>query len=562
LIKKNPMLKIDKEPMEADVLVAGGGIAGLMAAISAAASGASVIVAEKANTKRSGCGATGNDHFLCFIPEVHGKNLAPILREYQNSQVGGFSDISLASRFLEQSFDRVKDWDAWGISMRPKGHWDFSGHAFPNRPRVWLKYAGHNQKEVLTRRAKKADVRIENHLLIDDVITENGEVTGAIALATKEQTPVIKMIRAKSIVLTTGCGSRLYPAVSPGLMFNTANCPVCTGSGQAMAFRAGARLTNMEFPHRHAGPKYFARCGKATWIGLYRDPHGKIVGPFVTQATRELGDITGDVWSSVFTDKFRSGEGPVYMDCGTTSQEDFEYMIWGLVEEGNTAMLDYMAREGIDVRRHQVEFMQYEPFLVGRGIEIGLNGETGVPGLYAAGDPIGNFRADIAGAATFGWVAGENAAQRARRISHFKKSEKNPLVQERIEFCSEILTRKSGPDWHEANLALQQIMQDYAGVQVRSETLLKAGHKYLADLKTKVLKEMTADSSHTLMRCLEVLHLIECGEVIFHAALERKETRGMHRRSDYPFTNPLLQDKFLTLWQEKGEVKTAWRDRS
>jgi len=555
-------LKIDKEPMQADVLIAGGGIAGLMAAIRAGESGASVIVAEKANTKRSGCGATGNDHFMCYLPEVHGNDMTPILREYQNSQVGGFSDTSLAIRFLEQSFERVKSWDRWGISMRPKGRWDFSGHAFPGRPRVWLKYAGHNQKEVLTQQAKKQKVRIENHLLISDVLTEGGEVIGAVAISTKEDIPVIKVIRAKSVILTTGCGSRLYPAVSPGWMFNTANCPACTGSGQAMAYHAGAKLTNMEFPHRHAGPKYFARCGKATWIGLYKDPRGKLVGPFVTQATRALGDITGDVWSSVFTDKFRSGEGPVYMDCGTTSQEDFDYMMWGLVEEGNTAMLNYMATEGIDVRNHRVEFMQYEPFMVGRGIEIDLNAETNVPGLFAAGDPVGNFRADIAGAATFGWIAGENASRRTEAIQGFKKAEKSPLVQERADFYSEIMARQSGPDWKEANLALQQIMNDYAGVEIRSETLLKAGQKYLMDLKKKIQEQIIANDSHTLMRCLEVFHLIECGEIVFLAALERKETRGTHRRSDFPFTNPLLQDKFLTLWQERGKVKAAWRDRS
>jgi len=277
----------------------------------------------------------------------------------------------------------VKSWDRWGISMRPNGQWDFSGHAFPGRPRVALKNAGHNQKEILTQQAKKQRVRIENHLLISDIITEGDEVIGAIAVSTKEDIPVIKVIRAKSIILATGCGSRLYPAVSPGWMFNTANCPVCTGSGQAMAYHVGAKLINMEFPHRHAGPKFFARCGKATWIGLYKDAYGKLAGPFVTQATRELGDITGDIWSSVFTEKFRSGEGPVYMDCGTTSDDDFDYMMWGLVEEGNTAMLNYMAAEGIDLRDHRVEFMQYEPFLVGRGIEIDLNAETNVPGLFA-----------------------------------------------------------------------------------------------------------------------------------------------------------------------------------
>ena len=80
------MIGIDKKPIGADVLVVGGGIAGLMAAICAADMGVHVVVAEKANTKRSGCGATGNDHFQCYIPEVHGEDMGPILKEYLASQ--------------------------------------------------------------------------------------------------------------------------------------------------------------------------------------------------------------------------------------------------------------------------------------------------------------------------------------------------------------------------------------------------------------------------------------------------------------------------------------------
>jgi succinate dehydrogenase/fumarate reductase flavoprotein subunit len=555
------MIDVDKEPIQADVLVVGGGIAGLMAAINAGSMNADVIVAEKANTKRSGCGATGNDHFQCYIPEVHGDDMGPIMKEYLNSQVGGFSDLSLAGTFLKHSFDRVRDWDSWGISMKPKGHWDFSGHAFPGRPRIWLKYAGHNQKEVLTKEAKKRGVHIHNHLSITELITENGEVVGAIGINIRDEKPVIKIFQTKSIILTTGCGSRLYPSVTPGWMFNTANCPSCTGSGQAMAYRAGAKLVNMEFPNRHAGPKYFARCGKATWIGLYKDPRGKTVGPFVSKATKELGDITGDVWSSVFTDKFKSGEGPVYIDCSTTSQDDFEYMMWGLVEEGNTGMLKYMEEEGIDPRKHKVEFMQYEPFLVGRGIEIDSSAATCLKGLYAAGDPIGNFRADCAGAATFGWIAGESAAMRAQSMKHSKSSEPMGLVENRHKFYSDLMDRKTGPSWKEANLALQQIMNDYAGVNVRSDSLLKAGLKYLEDLEERAFETMTVDDSHTLMRGLETIDLIECGKVIFLAALERKETRGLHKRSDFPFTNPLLQNKFLTIRQEEGNVQKAWRDK-
>ena len=86
----------------------------------------------------------------------------------------------------------------------------------------------------------------------------------------------------------------------------------------------------------------------------------------------------------------------------------------------------------------------------------------------------------VAGAATFGWIAGKSAAERAKGIKGFQQAEKSPVVREAAETCSQILERESGPDWKEANLALQQIMNDYAGVEVRSETLLSAGSQVSA----------------------------------------------------------------------------------
>ena len=80
-------------------------------------------------------------------------------------------------------------------------------------------------------------------------------------------------------------------------------------------------------------------------------------------------------------------------------------MIWSLEHEGNTAMLRYMEKEGIDLRKHMIEFMQYEPFLVGSGVEIDVNAESSIRGLFSAGDPVGNFRGDLSGAAVFGWIA-------------------------------------------------------------------------------------------------------------------------------------------------------------
>jgi len=556
------MMKVDREPIEVDVLIVGGGIAGLMAAIHAADQGTRVLIAEKANTRRSGSGATGNDHFSCYLPEVHGTDIHPIVLEDIHGMHGIFQDVSMVTTSLSQSFDRIKDWMNWGIPMKVSGRWEFSGHAFPERPRIVLKYEGSDQKTILTEQAKNRGVMIENHLSITDLILKENRVIGAIGIGTRNEEPLVKIFRTKSIVLATGSANRLYPAVSPGWMFNTAFCPSDTGSGRAMAYRGGAKLVNMEMPNRHAGPKYLSRAGKATWIGIYTDPWGRPVGPFVTKPNRELGDITADIWTSVFTDMHRSGRGPVYMDCTNISNEDLQYMKWGFRHEGLTAMIDYMKTEKIDLRKDRVEFMQYEPFLVaGRGIEINLKGETNIEGLFAAGDEVGNFRAGISGATTFGWIAGGSAAERAKSVRSFAEAERASSVQEWTDLFFQLMKRKTGPTWKEANLALQQIMADYAGTEVRSETLLKAGLKYLGDLKKKVMETVVAENSHTLMRVLEVLDLMECGEAIFLTALERKETRGLHRRSDFPFTNPLLQDKFLTIWKESGRVLIEWREK-
>lgn len=63
------------------------------------------------------------------------------------------------------------------------------------------------------------------------------------------------------------------------------------------------------------------------------------------------------------------------------------------------------------------------------------------------------------------------------------------------------------------------------------------------------------------MRAIETFDLMDCAEVVMHAARERKETRAMHIRSDFTFTNPLLANKFLTVHQENGKLCLNWRDK-
>ena len=556
------MIKIKQNVVESEVLVVGGGIAGLMAAIAAADGGASVVLADKGDTRRSGSGATGNDHFTCYIPEYHQCTVEEYLVEHNMSLVGGNADPKIQTIFAERSFEVVQDWHAWGIDMQPHGEWEFNGHAYPGRKRIFLKYNGYNQKQVLTDEARKRGVRIVNKTPVIEFLTDNtNKVIGAIGLDIAADEPALVLFRTKTIISATGNTSRLYPSITPTKLFNTAHCPANAGGGRAAAYRAGARLINLEIPNTHAGPKYFERCGKATWIGILNDPDGKPVGPFVTKPTRELGDITADVWHSVFTDKMQNGTGPVYMDCSETSPADLEYMRWGLECEGDTSLLDAMEHEGIDLTRHKVEFTRYEPILIGRGIEINEQAATNVTGLYAAGDEVGNFRADISGAAVMGRIAGENAARYAQ-TSTVTQAElaDHEVVAAKAAFCSALLAREAGEPWQDLNAAIQQIMNDYAGVTfVRSEKLLTTALLYLDQLEKKARNTLGVKTAHELMRALECFDLLQIGRLICITASERKETRGLHKRSDYTFTNPLLNGRFLTIAEVEGEPQLSWR---
>ncbi len=540
-----------EERVETDVLCVGGGIAGLMAAIKASELGAKVIVAEKGNSLRSGAGATGNDHFLCYIPQIHGPDIEPIIQEFRQSPFGGMTNMHFVRTWFEKSFDIVKLWDSWGIPMKYKGKYEFAGHAFPGRPLIWLKYAGLNQKPILTREALKRGVEIMNRVMVFDLLSDGGAI-GAIGIGTREE----KLIefKAKSVVLGTGALARLYPSPVPGWMFNMSPVPNATGDGRAMAYRVGAELANIELPVRWAGPKYFARAGKGTWIGVLRDPQGKPVGPFVTKPERKYGDAASDIYTTMFEDYAKSGRGPIYMDCEGIPDEDFEYMMYWLRQEGNTALVNYLNEEAIDPRKKPIEFMTYEMRSRG-GTYYNEKAETSVKGLYAAGDEFGG---SISRAATFGWIAGENAVKYAKEVKPPDVEKVKAKIEEKKSLFEEIRSREVGANWKEVNVALQQIMYDHAG-SIRSETLLKAGLNYLRRLKEKTYATMVAGNQHELMRCLEVLNLLDVGEVTFIAVNERKETRGRHIRPDYPFTNPILE-KLLIIKKVDGKPVSEWRE--
>jgi succinate dehydrogenase/fumarate reductase flavoprotein subunit len=545
--------RVKEKRIQTDVLCVGAGIAGLMAGIRAAEKGARVILAEKGHALHSGRGRGGNDHFWCYIPEIHGPDLDLFMREclkgpkLKTMQSGTASRVLRA--FLEKSFDIVKLWDDWGIPMKYQGRWEFAGHSFPGDVLTHLKYAGRDQKKIMIQKALDLGAEIVNRVMIFDLLKAGDSVIGAIGIDTREDSLVV--FEAKAVVLGTGCLDRLYPPPTPAWMPSIPGNLTLTGDGRAMAYRAGADIVGPEMPKRHVGPRYFSRFGQATWIGVLRDPQDKPIGPYVTRPHRVYGDMTPEVKGVYLEEFLKTGKGPVYMDCRGISEEDYAYMMHWMWHEGNAPILDHMKEEGIDFRKHPIEFQTYHIIPEGK-IWINEKGETSVQGLYSAGD---ESMGGISCAATFGWIAGDNAAGYARNIPSGGVDAAGLQISEKRNRLEAIESRKEGPDWREVNIALQQLMQDYAGV-VRSETLLTAGLEYLQRMRKKVDQSMVARNRWELTRCLETLNLLDLGELVFSGASARKETRGLHIRSDYPLTDPVMDGKEIFVKKANGKPLT------
>ena len=537
-------------------------MAGLMSAITAAGNGVDVLIAEKADTRRSGSGCGGNDHFMCYIPECHGDDFERVISEINEGMEGGpWQDQSMLRKMMLRTQSVVERWEKWGINMKPTGKYRFEGHTMPSRQCYHLKYDGANQKRVLTNKARENGARIMNKLFINDILTnEEGRAVGAIGFLLAEDEPEVVLIQAKAVLVATAQAMRMYPNANPAYIFNTHSCPAAAG-GAAIAYRAGAKLVNIDVPYRHAGVKGFARSGKATWFGVISDINGNSISPFCSSPDRKRGDALMDINPGIFTKRLDSATGPTFMNCTGYSEEDHAYQHQQFKCEGIDSITDYLNQRGVDLHKSMVEFGTYDYSLSQRGIEIDLDAATNIPGIYAAGIVCGNVHGNITSASVWGDVAGESVAKYIKTVDDYDIGN-HPAVQNHINIYEKLMSRKDGAYWLEANSTLQVIMNDYVGLKLRSEDMMRAGIKYLDDLKAYAINDIGCEDAHQLMRTMELFDLIDLAKAVAITSRNRKESRGNHRRIDYDYTNPLLTNMFQTIrYDTNGEVVLEWRKR-
>jgi succinate dehydrogenase/fumarate reductase flavoprotein subunit len=553
-------MTLDQETIKVDVLIIGGGLAGCMAAIRASEVVGSdkVLLVEKANVQRSGNAATGVDHTWSYMPEYHeplGFTMEELVEDHVKA-MGHLQDRDIIYTIASTIKDRLLDMETWGFPVKTNGEWNYVKKI--HRVPTFLHWAGRDQKVLFAKQITKRNIHVLNRVVITDLIKEKDRIVGAVGIGVRES--IFYTIMAKSTVITTGGIARLFPGPT-SWEFNRATHPQCTGDGVAMAYRAGAEVSGLEFLYLHTGPKNFNKKGRGSWIGITEDALGNPIGKVREGVDRKKISISvespGDMRRI-----YEEGRGPVLMNCADTPDEDMDYMKWALMNEGNVTLLKYLEEKRIDPKKYRIEFSVYEPELRA-GILIDTRGTTNLPGLFAAGDTIGNIKRGVSpGAFAMGWIAGESAANHAKDKTFGDLKDVASFIDEKKSSFGTFLERQEGASWKEATAACQDAMNWYGG-PVRYESLLKAGLAHMRRIREESQWGLKTKNLHELMHCISALNLMDVGEASMLCALERKESRRTLRenfiRVDHPEEREEM-NKMLILKLDEGRPEFHWRE--
>lgn len=618
----------NERKLEADVLVIGGGIAGVWAAISAARCGARVVILEKAATERSGAGGAGVDHWQWAADNpasaVGPEQFSQALIDNQGGYRNGISTyIQCASAYetlldMERYGGKVRDTDDEfvGADFRDPASRLLFAYDYVGRSvlRVW----GHNFKPLLREECRRLGVRVFDRVAVTALLTEGGQpgaaVIGACGVHTRSGATVV--VRAKATVLAASRPQRIWTFSSELRGVSTFRPPSCSGTGYAIAWRAGAEFTMMEksmrspFGSAYALPPYGSGNAINTWYPCtIVDANGKEVPwvdawgrPLATLAERTrpapgqrffimgggssshphpgLAQYLGPRPTPDLEARMREGEftPPFYADLAGMPEHE-RRVIWGVMvgNEGKTRIpvLRAYTEAGFDPDR---DMLQSYDFLRGQGMREPVLaqertfGEQGVcggllvdwdlmsnlPGLFGAGDGLFGGQ-DHAHAATTGRYAGARAALFARERPSVA-IDRTQLEREKRRIYAPLLADANGPDWKELNAAIARVMQNYCSEPKNAE-LLGLADRWLLDLQQTEAPRTAAANPHQLMRVLEVDDILCCARMIVAACQARKASSAVlhFERLDFPQMDPPEWHKWLVIRRRGDEVQLSDR---
>ncbi|HEM7807878.1 fumarate reductase/succinate dehydrogenase flavoprotein subunit [Burkholderia multivorans] len=519
--------------LEYDIVVVGGGTAGPMAAIKAKERDPSlrVLLLEKANVKRSGAISMGMDGLNNAVIPGHATP-EQYTREITIAN-DGIVDQEAVHAYATHSFATIEQLDRWGVKFEKDGTGDYAVKKVHHMGSYVLPMPeGHDIKKVLYRQLKRARIAITNRIVATRVLTDaHGNASGVLGFDCR--TAEFHVIRAKAVILCCGAAGRLGLPAS-GYLMGTYENPTNAGDGYAMAYHAGAALANLE-------------CFQIN--PLIKDYNG----PACAYVTGPLGGFTAngkgerfiecDYWSGQmmweFYQELQSGNGPVFLKLDHLAEETIRTIEQILHTNERPSRGRFHAGRGTDYRRQMVEMHISEiGFCSGHsasGVYVNARAETTVPGLYAAGDMAAVPHNYMLGAFTYGWFAGQNAADyvAGRELAPVDAAQ---VETERARVFAP-LAREHGLAPAQVEYKLRRMVNDY--LQPPKVTRkMEIGLQRFADIAEDI-EAIKATHPHELMRAAEVRAIRDCAEMAARASLFRTESRwGLyHHRVDYPHRN-------------------------
>ena len=542
-----------------DVLIIGGGTAGCYAALTLSRdTGLSVVIAEKAHIKRSGCLAAGVNAINAYITKGH----APQdYVDYARKDAAGIVREDLLLTAAEHFNEVTADMENLGLVILKDENGDYVTRGNRN-----IKINGENFKPILAKAVQEQEnVSVINRVNITKLLTKDNKVYGAVGFSLEDETAY--EIHAGAVLVATGGAAGLYKPNNPGFSRHKMwYPPFNTGAGYAMGIRAGAEMTSFEM-------RFIALRCKDTIA-----PTGTIAQGVGAKQINSKGFVYEDKYGLTTSERVygtvrenQLGNGPCYLKTSGIDKDQEENLLKAYLNMAPSQTLKWI-ETGELPGEQDVEIEGTEPYIVGghtaSGYWVDTNRETTIHGLYAAGDVAGGCpQKYVTGALAEGELAAKAIEKQlsGTSVADGADEEIARQAQEETAAYQDILAGEQSPfTAEELEEAMQKVMDEYAGgisthYQYNEKQLKLADEKI--DQLTALADELTAQNMHELLFVYELKErLIVCKSLIAHLR-GRKETRwhSFNENLDHPNEDENFF-KYVNSRLEDGKIRIILRD--
>jgi len=559
--------------IESDVLVIGAGWAGFFAAIKAREAGANVTLVDKGYASRSGA-SSWNDGHVTIFNEEWGAKLDAWVR--QHAEIGEYmSNPAAVEISCLESYDRYKDIISWGIVPPLDGDGNlihpYGPPIYENGvDAIWIGW-GDKTMPLVRKHAAKIGVRIVDRVHVTDLIKHGGEINGAVGFST--QNADLYVCKAKATVLATGTSG--FKTHLPALIGNKSSF-----DGEAMAYRAGAAVSGMEFSAMsrwkpfvgefpEGTPKH-PREGRKVNDCYSKNVNWCMHGPIILVGNYTDADGNGSGFMHPFgLMAVHEGKGPLLQDWGAITDEQIQHGI-----QLYTPDYERCKSAGIDPTERGLfsgPFTMAEGFMgrhmggSGGVASTDLAGGTTLPGLFGAGDSYHSGESGamypsggtgIRTAMTTGARAGLAAVKYANNRETGASVDDVELEVLR-QFALGPLERKGGfdPNWIDSQIT--NIVIPYYVLGVRKGDRLKAALTMLDFLDYHISPLAYATDAHYLSMVQDARSRIIGAKMMVASALFREESRGLHYREDFPYRDDKNWLCHVIIEQKDGKMSLS-----